>query len=597
MGTIADKLNYLNNTKAQIKNEINKIGGNITNETTFRNYVTSLNSIYSKLPKVEGEGSNLTLENCEDATLLLTPEGNASQETTGGKNLLNTLNINGTFSNVQVTTNPDKSITLNGTCTSNYAINIITNWSLSLENGKTYILSGCPDLVGKDPLFLELYSNSPSNQYITDIGSGKSFTLTTDRTYRCYIAIKSGKTYDNVTLYPMVEEGSIATEYEPYTGGQPSPNPDYPQPIKVVTGEQNVEISGKNLFDKNAITNLSTFHSTAAINDDKSITITSSASNGYAIIRPFFNFKANKTYTISFDVDDVSKFNHMYLFVSTSTTAGGYSKNPYVTITKTADVSLGIGIYPNENATITISNIQIEENSERTQFEPYYTPQNYPLSLGNIELARINDYKDFIFKNELGSPYYNADLELHSWYKHNAIYKYVVTGNEIFNNSFGVNLFKMRDDFEQVPFVTGYGLSNYYKYNSIQSGINGNTSNGDFVLQYDRGYCSLFFKNTSFDNVTDFKNDLQDKYNNDNPIIIMFPLENPIDTQITDTTLVSQLENINNNARSYSDTTIIICSSESEDNETIQASVTALKDISTLFEQVNDAIIEIGGGE
>ena len=195
--------------------------------------------------------------------------------------------------------------------------------------------------------------------------------------------------------------------------------------------------------------------------------------------------------------------------------------------------------------------------------------QTYPLSLGNIELAKIGNYKDYIFKNVVGSPYYNANLDLNGWYKHNAIYKYVVTGNEIFNNNFGVNLFEISNAFEQVPFVKGYGLSNYYKYNSTQGEINGNTSNGDFVLQYDRGYCNLFFKNTSFDNVTDFKNDLQDKYNNDNPIIIMFPLKNPIDTQITDTTLISQLENINNNARSYKGTTIIECTSESADNETI----------------------------
>ncbi len=37
--------------------------------------------------------------------------------------------------------------------------------------------------------------------------------------------IKSGR--GNVQL----EEGTVATTYEPYTGGQPSPSPDYPQPI------------------------------------------------------------------------------------------------------------------------------------------------------------------------------------------------------------------------------------------------------------------------------------------------------------------------------------------------------------------------------
>jgi hypothetical protein len=38
--------------------------------------------------------------------------------------------------------------------------------------------------------------------------------------------------------------------YEPYTNVIPSPNPDYPQNIQVVTGNNEVSIVGKNLFDK-----------------------------------------------------------------------------------------------------------------------------------------------------------------------------------------------------------------------------------------------------------------------------------------------------------------------------------------------------------
>ena len=41
----------------------------------------------------------------------------------------------------------------------------------------------------------------------------------------------------------QIEEGSSPTSYEPYVGGIPSPNPDYPQSISVVTGTQTVTIS------------------------------------------------------------------------------------------------------------------------------------------------------------------------------------------------------------------------------------------------------------------------------------------------------------------------------------------------------------------
>lgn len=49
-------------------------------------------------------------------------------------------------------------------------------------------------------------------------------------------------------LVGMFCEGSTLKAYEPYTGGQPSPSPDYPQEIKSVV-EPTVKITGKNLYD------------------------------------------------------------------------------------------------------------------------------------------------------------------------------------------------------------------------------------------------------------------------------------------------------------------------------------------------------------
>lgn len=53
-----------------------------------------------------------------------------------------------------------------------------------------------------------------------------------------------------ITNYMQLELGSEPTSYEPYTGGQPSPSPDYPQEIKSVVNPT-VKVCGKNLFDKN----------------------------------------------------------------------------------------------------------------------------------------------------------------------------------------------------------------------------------------------------------------------------------------------------------------------------------------------------------
>lgn len=49
----------------------------------------------------------------------------------------------------------------------------------------------------------------------------------------------SGTRFENL----QVEYGSTATSYEPYTGGIPAPNPDYPQAVQTATGEQTVTVS------------------------------------------------------------------------------------------------------------------------------------------------------------------------------------------------------------------------------------------------------------------------------------------------------------------------------------------------------------------
>ena len=56
----------------------------------------------------------------------------------------------------------------------------------------------------------------------------------------------AGKTFDNETYYIQLEKSSSATSWEKYVGGVPSPNPDYPQYINVVTGTQTVSVNGTN---------------------------------------------------------------------------------------------------------------------------------------------------------------------------------------------------------------------------------------------------------------------------------------------------------------------------------------------------------------
>lgn len=67
------------------------------------------------------------------------------------------------------------------------------------------------------------------------------------------------ETENPLEILPMIREETELDSYEPYTGGKPSPSPEYPQEIKSVGKwndekqkyEVDVKVVGKNLFDVN----------------------------------------------------------------------------------------------------------------------------------------------------------------------------------------------------------------------------------------------------------------------------------------------------------------------------------------------------------
>nr|DAO46192.1 MAG TPA: hypothetical protein [Bacteriophage sp.] len=77
----------------------------------------------------------------------------------------------------------------------------------------------------------------------------RTVTYDSEHIFKPYIRINIGSVLNNVTFKPMLNLGSEALPYEPYTGGKPSPSPEFPQEIVSVGGSGNigVEITGKNL--------------------------------------------------------------------------------------------------------------------------------------------------------------------------------------------------------------------------------------------------------------------------------------------------------------------------------------------------------------
>ena len=92
--------------------------------------------------------------------------------------------------------------------------------------------------------------------YFDILNNEASKTETTEDNMILYLLLRvyGGKTID-ITIQPMLNTGTSPLPWEPYTGGQPSPSPDYPQEIVSAgsDGKIGIEVRGKNLFELTGI--------------------------------------------------------------------------------------------------------------------------------------------------------------------------------------------------------------------------------------------------------------------------------------------------------------------------------------------------------
>ena len=218
-----------------------------------------------------------TIEKTTDRELLGSVEGGlkinrilgkSEQVQTSGKNLLPITAISYTINGVTFTVNEDGSISINGTATGNVYYNILgsdhdyTIEKLVLE--KEYVcLFGSYTNVGcrlTDGSYIGLSNNQ---------AVGKSIG-------RVYLTVNSGDTIDTV-FYPMICYTPVSDDtYEPYTGGIPGPNPEYPIPIESASGNAELNVRSKNLL-RNTIGTYTVEGITYEERSDGSITINGTA--------------------------------------------------------------------------------------------------------------------------------------------------------------------------------------------------------------------------------------------------------------------------------------------------------------------------------
>ena len=232
----------INNIKTEQTEQNTNISTNATNIESLQEENENLKKIVSQLPQVTGQGTSITLENTIEAQFtIFDVEGNSTQETTEGNQLLDLSNfVSTTTKGITFTKNDDDSISFNGTSTD--AITLDTPINLELTQNIDYTLSKMSTYAaGQYAISLRKEDTSVIGSEGLDSGSSsRTYKLEENVTAKYFrIYIPKGVTI-NHTIYPMVNEGSTATNYEPYTGGIASPNPNYEQPILSAGDNENI---------------------------------------------------------------------------------------------------------------------------------------------------------------------------------------------------------------------------------------------------------------------------------------------------------------------------------------------------------------------
>ncbi len=479
--------------------------------------------------------------------------GKTKQETMTGKNLFDYNNVVSSSHGLNVSLNENGSITVVGNPDTNY-IDIVppTNYDRILEDGETYTVS--QDVPGYIYLQIGIVPKDGSaTVYVTssNSSSAKEFSFTVDKTKYTYTAeIQSGTMASlgnnvNFTAKFQLEKGSKATEFEKYTGRQPSPNTDYPQEITTLSFNK-ITRCGKNIFDYNKfLGDIGDSLIIEGTNNHFTYTCNNSIASTLGIFK--FNFKEKKSYSFSGKISSGSANGAMKVIYTDETSFYIYSKwdgtslseEFFKTTDKTKTIKqIEISSYGN-GTVFELTDFMISEGSTATEYEPYQG-QTYDIDLQGNEMVELpNGVKDELVIDKYG----NVSLIKN-------VGKVVFDGSEdeYWTNTYGTNLFDLQDYFNsQNQFIPqAIALSNYYIYNSVQSSMNNNLENGEFTLQKAEipmgTVYNIFFKNNSCSTVDEWKAWLQE-----HNTIIYYPLATPKVIPLGKLTeLITTEEGINN---------------------------------------------------
>lgn len=208
-----------------------------------------IDTMYEAWPKATAEGETPTLDNTANATMSIDLNGNTSQETTTGKNKYEgSQDFSGTWNNSyawETDTNTYNGLVIKKKKSAWTGI----SKDIEVTSGKTYTFSVYikADAARQAAIYLSGGTSGINNQKNIDITTSwdrynLTFTASASGTIRARVENTSASdtNYTYICGYQLEESASM-TDYEPYTNGA-SPNPDYPQDVHVVSGDNIITI-------------------------------------------------------------------------------------------------------------------------------------------------------------------------------------------------------------------------------------------------------------------------------------------------------------------------------------------------------------------
>lgn len=253
MKNVASKVNDLESNMFDIENEIEEL-------ENFKAGAIIVGSAASPSITISNPGT----ESFHKLTVL----GNTKQLKSTGKNLIpfpyydgKTKIING----LTFTQNDDGGVTISGTATAKTTYTLMSDYGFvsNFISPGTYTISTGSDIASDRTVFVQAkidYNNKANYVYFQDIGTPVKTTTIPDGVTDAHITIvnlvvSAGYTAENITIYPMLEKGSTASPYEPYTNGIPSPSPEYPQPMNSAgkDGSIGIDISNEDKSKSQAL--------------------------------------------------------------------------------------------------------------------------------------------------------------------------------------------------------------------------------------------------------------------------------------------------------------------------------------------------------